>query len=753
MKRAAPLLMTFAVALFLLPIPLSRSFAARDMVRFMYPLKMLLRERLLSGELPLWTSRLGLGRPLLGGVQAGVVYPLNLLLLLPAPLGIDLLFGVHLFVAAFGMRAWLSTRGEDDIGAATGGVLFALSGYLVSQVAGTGSYAIGAAWIPWVLAAAAAEDPWRAVGGASLALAAPILGGDPQAAFFAGLILLALSLTNERPARALAIAVAALTLGAAVAAVVLEPAIDVTRVGRPGGVPLADALHFALHPVRLLELWWPGAFGEPYSARWFVHALVDEGTGLDYQPWSPGLYLGLATLPLALAALASPVGRRASLTLLAMALVGLLLALGPRTPLFALWHRWLPGARVFRYPEKYFLVTTLCLCALAPRGLAVMTAAPRRAAWVGVGLLALLAGAAALASARGVQLAPALVGRLGGISADDAGRIFAERARASFYIGLIGLGLVGLAARGRLSRRAFAASFGAWMSLDLLLAALPLAGWAPSQIYRTPSPVAEDIHRAAPGEARLYRPRLSDLNGGGPDALMTRATLVPNCGIEAGIGQLDAYDNFHTEPERALWQALSAQPLRLLAVTATHFALAADAQLGRAPSGLVVVARYPGISAQLMSVADPSPRVHLALQTRAAASLDEAARLIAAADYQPGKTAIVEGGEPGDSEGRCDLDQDLPERIRLHCHSSQKSYAIVSDAWFPGWQARVDGRPAPVLRADVALRAIPVGAGDSTVELVYAPRGLTLAALLSLLALGVALALLRRRPRPATNDV
>ncbi len=79
-------------------------------------------------------------------------------------------------------------RGEDEIGAATGGVLFALSGYLVSQVAGNGSYAVGAAWIPWALAASTAKSGTRALGGIALCAAAPILGGDPQSTFFAALL-------------------------------------------------------------------------------------------------------------------------------------------------------------------------------------------------------------------------------------------------------------------------------------------------------------------------------------------------------------------------------------------------------------------------------------------------------------------------------------------------------------------------------------------------------------------------------------
>ena len=50
-------------------------------------------------------------------------------------------------------------------GAALAGALFALSGYYVSQLSGNGSYAVGAAWIPWALAAhaRARRARWRRV--------------------------------------------------------------------------------------------------------------------------------------------------------------------------------------------------------------------------------------------------------------------------------------------------------------------------------------------------------------------------------------------------------------------------------------------------------------------------------------------------------------------------------------------------------------------------------------------------------------
>jgi uncharacterized membrane protein YfhO len=49
---------------------------------------------------------------------------------------------------------------------------------------------------------------------------------------------------------------------------------------------------------------------------------------------------------------------------------------------------------------------------------------------------------------------------------------------------------------------------------------------------------------------------------------------------------------------------------------------------------------------------------------------------------------------------------------------------VIVDAYDPGWRAWVDGRETSVLRANVAFRAVAVGAGRHEVELRYRPRAL-----------------------------
>ena len=76
---------------------------------------------------------------------------------------------------------------------------------------------------------------------------------------------------------------------------------------------------------------------------------------------------------------------------------------------------------------------------------------------------------------------------------------------------------------------------------------------------------------------------------------------------------------------------------------------------------------------------------------------------------------------------------------------------MLSEVWYPGWRARVDGHAVPVLRADYTLRAVELSEpGEHIIELDYRPASLVIGAAVteaSLLVLAVWAAVLRRSRR------
>ena len=76
-------------------------------------------------------------------------------------------------------------------------------------------------------------------------------------------------------------------------------------------------------------------------------------------------------------------------------------------------------------------------------------------------------------------------------------------------------------------------------------------------------------------------------------------------------------------------------------------------------------------------------------------------------------------------------------RVKVEAPSS--GFLFMSDTYFPGWEAMVDGKPASILRAWLNFRAVPLGAGKHSVEFVYTPWSLIGGALATILGLAVLL--------------
>ena len=90
--------------------------------------------------------------------------------------------------------------------------------------------------------------------------------------------------------------------------------------------------------------------------------------------------------------------------------------------------------------------------------------------------------------------------------------------------------------------------------------------------------------------------------------------------------------------------------------------------------------------------------------------------------------------------------------IELDAPAPAGSALMVSENYYPGWAATIDGKPAAVHRADLSLMGVPLPAGARKIELTFTSasfeRGklITLAAIgLSLLAIGAGAAVQRRR--------
>ena len=123
----------------------------------------------------------------------------------------------------------------------------------------------------------------------------------------------------------------------------------------------------------------------------------------------------------------------------------------------------------------------------------------------------------------------------------------------------------------------------------------------------------------------------------------------------------------------------------------------------------------------------------------------------------PTRQVVVEGtpsatdatGRSG-APGRAELVEERARVVTIQATASDDGYLVLTDAFFPGWRAFVDGEEVEVLRANYAFRAVAVPAGEHEVAFVYDPPlfrlgvQVSIAALLAAAVLG-GLGLIRAR--------
>ena len=151
---------------------------------------------------------------------------------------------------------------------------------------------------------------------------------------------------------------------------------------------------------------------------------------------------------------------------------------------------------------------------------------------------------------------------------------------------------------------------------------------------------------------------------------------------------------------------------------------------------------------------DALPRawiVHSAKQVARTETLE----LLDSGEVDPRQTALLERAPPHlSSPDDASADRALlktygADGISLRTSTGAPGLLMLSETYYPAWKAYVDGRPAPLYVADHVLRAVPVPAGEHTVELRYESWSLRIGLAVSLtsylLLIALAVASVRRQ--------
>lgn len=140
------------------------------------------------------------------------------------------------------------------------------------------------------------------------------------------------------------------------------------------------------------------------------------------------------------------------------------------------------------------------------------------------------------------------------------------------------------------------------------------------------------------------------------------------------------------------------------------------------------------------------PRVYLANEAVTATSVQDANEAMGRDSFRPGPSVLIE--QPvrlSDTRptGEVRIRSEQPERITISATGlSHEALLVVQQAWYPGWNAYIDGKKETVFPANIRMSAVSVPAGDHEIILRYEPKSvingfwITLSTALGILLMG-----------------
>lgn len=712
----------------------------------------------LEEGLPLWNSLNGLGAPLLANYQLAFFYPPNWLQLpffilggvpaLAASHTILVIF--HLAFTGIGMALFLKSLRIGDAGQIVGGLAFSLSGYLIARVSFF-SIIWTVAWLPWIflfitkLLDSQTHTLKNQLDRKNLILLTiciwmMLLAGHAQTAWYTLLLasLWVLIRLNQQRDEKLALFTIkcfalAIFLGFCLAAVQLIPTYEyLTQSQRASSVDRDFALTYSFWPWRFLTFFMPDLFGTPIN-----------GTAWGYgNYWEDAVYMGAWPILLCLWTVVNFFKNRDEYKEQIMGSVvviisGTILALGANTFVFPFLFDYIPTFNLFQAPARFMLWTVFGCAILAGIGTEILQSKShfriKKFMFVIVGFLGL--------------------GLAGLLSKDLLGNVPATfRHSVIFFscIGLIGSSFIVL---WKLSRRQSIQNIGKhsfiiFIILDFLfifhkynyttsnaLYKYNIDGEYPVSSGRTYLSISDDYDLKYHRFFRIhdFRPVESWMS--------IRSIDLPNINILNSRSIVNNFDPMVPARFAFLMEQLDTIPsnilmswLKLMDVK-TEYQIDVDKTDGVIRNPREGLGRFYWYDCAERSITFEDSwnkiigNINNSIET---------------------KIAVIESKTPIESSN-CKVENQAKIQIQFLGSNSQTflvdtqapGWLVISDTWYPGWRATIDGQQTQIYIANFIFRGIMIPEGIHTIKMWYAPEsiylgfGVTLVGLICLILLAL----------------
>ena len=738
---------------------LQGTFFLQDVMVQNYPFRDFFARSIKDLSFPLWCPEINYGFPLFAEGQAGSLYPFNLLtsVLLPTYAGLNYNLIFHAWLAGAGTYWFLRLLGCLRAGALCGALVFSLSGFLVVR-AMSFNYVDACAWMPFLFALVESAVQKQRLSHLLLAgavVALQLFAGHPQATTYAvgAAMLYALyrgCLSRCSPLYWLAL-LAVPVIGAGLAAVQLLPTMELVGLsGRGEGVGLEHFLSMSLPPERLITFLLPNYFGNSSTGSYW-----GREAGFFIQLCG---YVGALPLLLSFVAWRSRSDSHAGF-FIAMCGLALVLVLGRYTALFEFLYQ-IPGLDYFRIPTRFLQWLAFGLAVLSGFGLDSLLRDENRSTHTfGLWICALFAAVAGLmAWGRWLQLRTGTIQSPFEWGGDPTqyGRDFdADLVRFAAVL-IAAVAILVISGRICVEHRGHGVGATSIAAVALLVVFAELFSFGSEfnaviepQVYQQPPQTADAIYRdrdrpevkfgTPPRLVSMVSEKNSpfDWHGGWSiDSSSYRsypATLRLYTGSLYGLGNvMPGWSPLHLARQ---WEFSRGYPhfLDLAGVeyVVSYQRLRGDGvELTYTDSLGLKVYRNKGELPRAFVVAD------------AVAIPDKRRRLahMLGGGFDPHYQAVTETVVTGYALGRrvplreASVVAYENERVELELGDHSGGLLVLSDTYYPGWKAWVDGEETEILPVNHLFRGVPVRPGAGSVRFVYEPESFTIGLWISLAA-------------------
>ena len=327
------------------------------------------------GRLPLWNPYLFSGATFVGSGQSAMFYPLNILYLF---FSVEKTFG-YIFALDFfliGLFTYLYCRviKLSRFSSIVSAICFEFNGTIILKLFSGHIFIVdGIVWFPLILLffELALQHNRLAYGlFAGIPLALMFLSGNAQIAVYgymaAGIYFIIRYFTdyilgkkNYQISKVLLTPIITLLVGLSLSAIQLIPSHELSKLSiRANGLDLAFSSSFLLSPKQLIGFILPHLFGSPLNSTYWGKGNFESNTG----------YFGIFPLILAFISTRFLFKNKYIIPFTFLILFSLFFSFGNSSFLYPLFHNYIPGFNLFRVPSRFLFVYAFSIAILAGIG-------------------------------------------------------------------------------------------------------------------------------------------------------------------------------------------------------------------------------------------------------------------------------------------------------------------------------------------------------------------------------------------------